>query len=112
MYRLLFGRFEHYCPVAHTGFEFPREKVSKGLVSKQEVANIVRRRKKTGDLPPVYPNGWFCLLRSEELPVGGSTSVNALGQNFAIFRDEGGKVHILDAYCPHLGANLAIGGKV
>ena len=34
------------------------------------------------------------------------------GENFAVFRSEGGEVIILDAYCPHLGANLAVGGKV
>lgn len=27
-------------------------------------------------------------------------------------RDEGGKVCALDAYCPHLGADLRIGGEV
>lgn len=108
----MFGRFERYCPVADAGFEFPRQHISRGLVSKHEVVNAVRRRKKIGDLPPVYPNGWFGLIRSEELAVGSSTAVNALGQNFAVFRDEEGKVHILDAYCAHLGANLAVGGKV
>ena len=76
------------------------------------MVNEVRRRKRVGELPPVYPNGWFGLLHSELLAVGASTSVNALGQNFAIFRDEEGKAHILDAYCAHLGANLGIGGKV
>ncbi len=29
-----------------------------------------------------------------------------------MFRDEEGKSHVVDAYCPHLGANLAVGGKV
>ena len=111
VYRAVFGCYELHCPVTQ-GFDLPREHLSKGLLSKQEIVNSVRRRKKIGDLPPVYPNGWFSLLCSDELPVGGTTSVNAIGQNFAIFRDEGGKVHILDAYCPHLGANLAIGGKV
>ena len=112
LYMILFGRMERFCPGSEVGFEFPRGEVSQGLVSKREVANEVRRRKRVGDLPPVYPNGWFSLLRSEELAVGGTTSVNAIGQNFAIFRDEEGKVHILDAYCAHLGANLAVGGKV
>lgn len=86
--------------------------MSRGLVSKRDIINEVRRRKKVGELPPAYPNGWFGLIRSEELAVGASTSVNALGENFALFRDEEGTVHILDAYCAHLGANLAIGGKV
>ena len=103
---------ERYCPPARAGFEFPKKEMSKGLVSKRDIINEVRRRKKVGEFPPAYPNGWFGLLRSDELAVGASTSVNALGENFAIFRDEEGKVHILDAYCAHLGANLAIGSKV
>lgn len=112
MYSALFGCYTKYCPVADTGFEFPSEQVVKKLVSKRDILNEVRRRKKAGDLPPVYPNGWFGLIRSEELAVEASTSVNALGENFAVFRDSKGEVHILDAYCVHLGANLAVGGKV
>jgi len=34
------------------------------------------------------------------------------GENFAVFRTRAGVVHILDAYCPHLGANMAVGGAV
>lgn len=34
------------------------------------------------------------------------------GQNFVVFRTESGEVHIFDAYCPHLGANLGVGGIV
>ena len=29
-----------------------------------------------------------------------------------MFRGESGQVYVVDAYCPHLGANLAVGGKV
>lgn len=35
-----------------------------------------------------------------------------LGEQVAVFRAENGKAHVLDAYCPHLGANLAVGGRV
>ena len=34
------------------------------------------------------------------------------GLNLAAFRDENGEAHVLDAYCPHLGANISIGGRV
>ena len=108
----MYGQFELFHPEADIGYEFPERQISKGLISRREIVNEVRRRKKIGELPPVYPNGWFSLIRSDQLKVGASTSVNALGQNFAIFRDEEGKVHILDAYCAHLGANLGVGGKV
>jgi hypothetical protein len=38
---------------------------------KLERANEVRRRRQTGDLPPVYPNGWYCIMPSHELPPKG-----------------------------------------
>jgi len=74
--------------------------------------NKHKGRKLVGHIPPVYPNGWFKLLDSQDLAVGQSTYVEALGNHFALFRGEDGKVHIVDAYCPHLGANLGIGGTV
>lgn len=53
--------------------------------------NINERRKylknrKIGDLPPVYPNGWFALLESAQLTKGQVKHVCALGENFAVFR--------------------------
>lgn len=38
--------------------------------------------------------------------------VTALGREFCVFRTESGEVGVLDAYCPHLGANIAAGGTV
>jgi cholesterol 7-desaturase len=34
------------------------------------------------------------------------------GENFAVFRGESGEAFVLDAYCPHLGVNMAVGGCV
>ncbi|KAK0088263.1 hypothetical protein PV325_012677 [Microctonus aethiopoides] len=114
------------------------------------------RNRKIGEIPPVYPNGWFCLLESSQLKKGQVKHVAALGENFAVFRllnsfdlrrwdphveghhfkinvktflihhtmkqnlpennsqnlTKEGNVNIIDAYCPHLGANMAEGGKV
>eukprot|EP01147_Barroeca_monosierra_P000688 gene688-3988_t len=85
----------------------------------------VRRRRLRGDLPPVYPNGWFQMCAAHDLRPGGVISdltcklvlleakqVHILGKEFAVFRTQSGKVACLDAYCPHLGANLAAGGIV
>lgn len=35
-----------------------------------------------------------------------------LGLDLAVFRGDDGRVHVIDAYCPHLGANFAAGGRV
>ncbi len=35
-----------------------------------------------------------------------------IGQNLVAWRGESGKAYIADAYCPHMGAHLGLGGKV
>ena len=80
--------------------------------SKKDVANMIRRRRKVGDIPPPYPNGWYEVMRSDALPRGESRAVSMLGRHFAVFRGESGSVSVMDAYCPHLGANLGVGGTV
>lgn len=69
-------------------------------------------KRKMGDLPPPFPNGWFKICYSWEVEKGQTKYVEALGEHFVVFRGENGKIAILNAYCPHLGANLGYGGKV
>ncbi|CAG2056005.1 unnamed protein product, partial [Timema podura] len=80
--------------------------------SKRDLVKEIRHQRQVGTLPPVYPNGWFVLLESDELRAGQVKHVAALGENFAIFRTQEGVAHVLDAYCPHLGANMGVGGSV
>lgn len=35
-----------------------------------------------------------------------------LGLNLVVWRGESGKSYVADAYCPHLGAHLGVGGVV
>ncbi|GFX74105.1 cholesterol 7-desaturase [Trichonephila clavipes] len=65
-----------------------------------------------GHVPPVFPNGWIPLIESKGVAPGQSVSVSALGQRFCVFRGECGQAYVLDAYCPHLGADMSAGGKV
>ena len=54
----------------------------------------------------------FVLLESRDLSRGQVKQVEALGQNLAVFRgSETGTVFVTEAYCPHLGANIAAGGR-
>lgn len=34
------------------------------------------------------------------------------GEQLTLLRSESGEVYLVDSYCPHLGANLSIGGRV
>ena len=61
---------------------------------------------------PRYPNGWFQVAYSDELLAGGVMPLHYFGQHMVLFRGEDGQPHVLDAYCPHLGAHLGYGGKV
>ena len=106
VYTPLLGNIQLHRSLGDIGYDY-----QKG-VSRKDLMNEVRRRRKVGNLPPVFPNGWFFLMRSDNLPIKGTRSMNVMGQHFAIFRDEEGTVHVIDAYCAHLGANLAVGGKV
>ncbi len=61
---------------------------------------------------PRYPNGWFQVAYSDEVAIGGVKPLKYFGKDLVMFRTEAGKVEVLDAHCPHLGAHLGYGGKV
>uniref|UniRef100_A0A8D0AUF5 cholesterol 7-desaturase n=1 Tax=Salvator merianae TaxID=96440 RepID=A0A8D0AUF5_SALMN len=103
---LLQRPLRRFCPPERVGY------VPEAGWSRAQTAHRVRRSRRKGQMPPVYPNGWFRLLDSAQLARGEVRGVAALGEQFAVFRDLDGKVHVVDAYCPHLGANLAVGGRV
>lgn len=66
----------------------------------------------TGKTLPSYPNGWFVVSRTAELKTKGVKYVDQSGHHIALFRGEDGVAYAIDAYCPHSGANLAVGGVV
>jgi nitrite reductase/ring-hydroxylating ferredoxin subunit len=58
------------------------------------------------------PNGWFAVAESAELAPGDVRAAHYFGRELVVFRDEGGVARVADAFCPHLGAHLGIGGEV
>jgi 3-ketosteroid 9alpha-monooxygenase subunit A len=63
--------------------------------------------------PGRYARGWHIALFSSELRVGEVKQLHYFGQDLVAYRGESGTVAILDAHCPHLGANLGSGeGRV
>lgn len=61
---------------------------------------------------PDFPMGWYSVARSRELLVGEVKSVQALDRELVLYRTRSGVPVIQDAYCPHLGANLGVQGRV
>lgn len=72
-YRLLFCPLELLRTPEEVGYIVPDGR------SRAQTVNQVRRRRKTGDLPPVYPNGWYHVLDSHLLPRGEVRSLCVLG---------------------------------
>lgn len=61
---------------------------------------------------PRYPTGWFQVGYSDEFEPAGVKPLTYFGKHLVGFRTESGKISVLDAFCPHLGAHLGHGGKV
>ena len=65
-----------------------------------------------------YPNGWFQVAYSTELPPGGVMPLTYFGKELVLFRpaaadgDALPAPQLLDAYCAHMGAHLGHGGTV
>ncbi|CAK1553251.1 unnamed protein product [Leptosia nina] len=85
---------------------------TKGANRSLQIARSQMNRQLGGKVPPPYPNGWYALAESRDLSVRKVIPVDALGLNLCIYRGEDGVARIVDAYCPHLGANIGVGGTV
>jgi cholesterol 7-dehydrogenase len=72
-----------------------------------------RERRLKGPIPPPFPNAWFKVCNSRDIKPGEARDFEVLGMFLVVFRGKDDhKVRILDAYCPHMGANLGVGSKV
>jgi 3-ketosteroid 9alpha-monooxygenase subunit A len=74
-------------------------------VSSPNASNYSRRA-----LP--IARGWYLALYSDELPIGGVQSLQCVGRIWVLFRGEDGIAAMADAFCPHLGAHLGVGGRM
>ncbi|MFM0247765.1 Rieske 2Fe-2S domain-containing protein [Paraburkholderia sediminicola] len=56
-----------------------------------------------------YARGWHCLGLATEYKDGKPHGLNIFGKQLVAFAGDDGHVQVLDAFCPHMGANLASG---
>jgi len=59
----------------------------------------------------VVTQGWYPVCKSSELKRGQANSFKITFQRILVYRSETGAVFAMDAFCPHMGADLA-NGKV
>jgi 3-ketosteroid 9alpha-monooxygenase subunit A len=81
-------------------------------LKKSSAATIQRNMFTIPRLPdgsPRYARGWHMVGWSDEFEVGKPVPRDYFGQRLVIYRGQDGQVRCLDAFCPHLGADLSAG---
>ncbi|MGW0175032.1 Rieske 2Fe-2S domain-containing protein [Rhodococcus sp. NPDC003322] len=63
----------------------------------------------TGTPPTRYARGWHCLGLVRDFADGKPHQVSAFGTGLVVFAGEDGELNVLDAFCRHMGGNLAQG---
>ncbi len=80
------------------------------------VADLDRRVRVTQFHEPRYPypvpNGWFVVAEASDLGPGDVRALHYFDRDLVVYRAADGTPRVLDAHCPHLGAHLAVGGRV
>jgi 3-ketosteroid 9alpha-monooxygenase subunit A len=59
-----------------------------------------------------FPTGWFQIAYSDEIGAGDVVPLTYFGKELVAYRTTGGVLHVVDAFCAHLGAHLGYGGRV
>jgi 3-ketosteroid 9alpha-monooxygenase subunit A len=62
-----------------------------------------------GTPPSRFARGWHCLGLADRFRDSGPHAVEAFGTKLAVFADSAGNLHVLDAYCRHMGGDLSRG---
>ncbi|CAM3445975.1 Rieske 2Fe-2S domain-containing protein [Streptomyces albus] len=63
-----------------------------------------------GAPPARYARGWHCLGPAEKFKDGAPHEIEAFGTKLVVFQArDSGALHVLNAFCPHMGGNLAHG---
>ena len=80
------------------------------------LADLDRRYRPSTFRPDRYPfpipNGWFVVAEAAEIGAGEVRALHAFDRDLVLYRAADGTPHVMDAHCPHLGAHLAVGGRV
>jgi nitrite reductase/ring-hydroxylating ferredoxin subunit len=58
------------------------------------------------------PNSWYAVAFSDDLKPGGVLARMVAERDLVVFRTAAGAACAFDAYCPHLGAHMGLGGRV
>jgi nitrite reductase/ring-hydroxylating ferredoxin subunit len=93
------------------------ESLAKGMPRRPDyIANAGERpnvRQESGArFPFPLPNGWFIVATADEIAPLEVKPLFYFNRDLVLYRTAAGEPRLVSAYCAHLGAHLAAGGKV
>src|SRR5262249_51116945 len=93
----------------HAGRSFPRSRVAEvpARERRQGVQPVTSTR-----FPFPVPFGWFCVGFPDDIATSEAKPLYYWERHLVAWRDGDGELHVMDAFCPHLGAHLGHGGTV
>ncbi|OCB32688.1 3-ketosteroid-9-alpha-hydroxylase [Mycobacterium malmoense] len=74
-----------------------------------DTAGVGVREIDVGTLPTRFARGWHCLGVAKDFLDGEPHPVEIFGTKLVVFADTEKKLHVLDAYCRHMGGDLSQG---
>ncbi|OBH29932.1 3-ketosteroid-9-alpha-hydroxylase [Mycobacterium sp. E342] len=74
-----------------------------------DTAGVGVREIDVGTLPTRFARGWHCLGVVKDFLDGKPHPVNIFGTKLVVFADTEHNLHVLDAYCRHMGGDLSQG---
>ena len=89
--------------------------VSRSKKTKSQVRRTRRGVDRSLTYPRQYAIGWYRICNSNDVSKRGQIKhIFAFDREMVVFRsdNEHRQVYVLDAFCVHMGANLAVGGRV
>ena len=90
------------------GLPMPRDAdLLAGPARRPQVSHFGERR-----YPFPVPDGWFVVAESADIAPGEVRALHYFDRDLVLYRTAGGRPRVMDAHCPHLGAHLAVGGRV
>ena len=67
------------------------------------------RRIEAAEIETRFARGWHCVGLARKFRDGDPHTIQAFGQKLVAFAGEDGDLHVLDAYCRHMGGDLSQG---
>ncbi len=87
----------------------PRHAPKDGRSRHENLASQPHIQQRVFNNGSVLSQGWYPVCAANSLKRGQAKSFKIFKQRLVVYRSDAGQVHALDAFCPHLGADLGNG---